>query len=157
MVWEEMWSKSRNRPYYFNPETGESKWDLDPHMTMMMMKTDKDERENSSIHCHHILIKHVNSRRPSSRLCQVITRPEGEAYASCCQLIGQINGFDDFKQLASELSDCSSGSNYGDLGWFSRGKMQPAFEQAAFRLQPGEMTKEPIKSDSGYHLIWRVA
>lgn len=44
----------------------------------------------------------------------------------------------------------------GDLGEFGRGQMQKAFEDAAFVLQPGELS-QPVFSDSGVHIILRTA
>jgi NIMA-interacting peptidyl-prolyl cis-trans isomerase 1 len=44
--------------------------------------------------------------------------------------------------------------NIGDLGLFSRGQMQPSFENAAFALAVGELS-DIVESDSGLHLILR--
>lgn len=65
-------------------------------------------------------------------------------------------GTNSFPMYASERSDCSSFSRKGDLGFFGRGQMQKPFEDAAFALQPGEMSPI-ISTDSGYHLIYRIA
>lgn len=62
----------------------------------------------------------------------------------------------DFAALASKESHCSSAQRGGDLGVFGKGQMQPAFEQAAFALQVGELSG-PVFSDSGVHLILRTA
>ncbi|MGA9531607.1 MAG: peptidylprolyl isomerase [Anaerolineales bacterium] len=60
----------------------------------------------------------------------------------------------DFGQLAVERSlDLSTRVGGGDLGWFPRGILnQPAVEQAAFGLQPGEISSV-VESDLGYHVI----
>jgi NIMA-interacting peptidyl-prolyl cis-trans isomerase 1 len=55
-----------------------------------------------------------------------------------------------------ERSDCSSFKQNGDLGSFERGMMQKPFEDAAFALQPGQMSSI-VSTDSGYHLIYRIA
>ena len=56
-----------------------------------------------------------------------------------------------------QRSDCSSAKNGGDLGWFGRGKMQKPFEDAAFSLEIGEMSSDPVMTASGCHLLLRVA
>ena len=60
-----------------------------------------------------------------------------------------------FEDLARTESDCSSAKYGGDLGWFSRGKMQKPFEDAAFALAPGEMS-DVVDTDSGVHIIQRI-
>ncbi len=59
----------------------------------------------------------------------------------------------DFAALAKEYSeDPGSAARGGDLGFFGRGIMDPAFEEAAFALEVGEVSG-PIKSAFGWHLI----
>ncbi|MCO5597451.1 hypothetical protein L7F22_051529 [Adiantum nelumboides] len=53
-------------------------------------------------------------------------------------------------------SDCSSAQKGGDLGFFAKGQMQKAFEDAAFNLPVGKLS-DVVKSDSGHHLIIRTA
>jgi peptidyl-prolyl cis-trans isomerase D len=58
-----------------------------------------------------------------------------------------------FADLAKEASqDPGSAENGGDLGFFGRGVMDPAFEAASFSLQAGEVS-EPVRSSFGFHLI----
>ncbi len=60
-----------------------------------------------------------------------------------------------FGKLAKELSiDTGSAKKDGSLGYFSKGMMVKPFEEAAFKLQIGEMS-QPIKSEFGYHIIKR--
>lgn len=56
--------------------------------------------------------------------------------------------------LAASESDCSSASKKGDLGFFGKGAMQKEFEDAAFALQPGEISGV-VETASGVHLIQR--
>ncbi len=69
----------------------------------------------------------------------------------------RISKGESFKTVAMELSECPSRKRGGDLGYFGRGAMVKPFETAAFSLQVNEMTKEPIKTRFGYHLILRTA
>ena len=68
----------------------------------------------------------------------------------------RINKGEKFGKLAKELSiDSGSAKRDGSLGYFGRGVMVKPFEEAAFKLQVGEVS-EPIKSEFGYHLIKRL-
>ena len=72
--------------------------------------------------------------------------------AQAMNLLGQIRGGSDFGVLAKAHSQCPSGQNGGDLGFFSRGQMVPEFERAAFSMQKGQVSN-PVKTQFGYHLI----
>lgn len=61
-----------------------------------------------------------------------------------------------FSEIASAESECGSRQKGGDLGWFGTGQMVPEFENATFALNNGEMSK-PVKSQFGWHIIYRVA
>ncbi|MBI4668385.1 MAG: peptidylprolyl isomerase [Elusimicrobia bacterium] len=65
----------------------------------------------------------------------------------------EIEAGADFAEVAKrESQDMESGRKGGDLGYFIRGWMVPAFEQAAFNLQVGQVS-EPVETEFGYHLI----
>lgn len=57
-----------------------------------------------------------------------------------------------FEEAAQKHSKCPSAGQGGSLGSFTRGRMVPEFEMAAFELQIGEIS-EPVKTQFGYHLI----
>lgn len=68
-------------------------------------------------------------------------------------VLGRLQAGETFTDVAKELSkDPGSGDQGGDLGWFGRGQMVPPFEEAAFALQPGEVS-QPVSSTFGYHII----
>ncbi len=57
-----------------------------------------------------------------------------------------------FAELAKANSDCPSKEKGGDLGEFTRGRMVPEFEKAAFAL-PLDTVSDPVKTQFGWHLI----
>lgn len=114
-------------------------------------------RPPSEVRVRHLLVKHKDVRRPSSWKSPVITRTREEAIAMIEEFRQRIvNGVESFEELAARESDCNSHTRGGDLGSFGRGKMQPAFETAAFSLAVGELSG-PVHTDSGVHIILRIA
>jgi peptidyl-prolyl cis-trans isomerase C len=68
-------------------------------------------------------------------------------------VIAELNKGADFATLAKERSTDPAKDTGGDLGYFSRGDMVPEFADAAFKLKKGEYTKEPVKTQFGWHVI----
>ena len=62
-----------------------------------------------------------------------------------------------FEDAAKEYSSCPSKESGGSLGEFGRGQMVGEFDKAVFEMTPGEITKEPVKTQFGYHLIKLVS
>jgi parvulin-like peptidyl-prolyl isomerase len=60
----------------------------------------------------------------------------------------------EFVKLAAKKSTGPSGPNGGELGWFDRTKMVKPFSDAAFKLKKGEITKKPVKTQFGWHVIY---
>ena len=77
----------------------------------------------------------------------VETREEAE------QVLARLAAGENFDTLAAELStDESNREQGGDLGWFARGMMVAPFEEAAFALQPGEVSGV-VETTFGFHII----
>lgn len=107
------------------------------------------------IRAAHLLVKHQESRRPSSWRETNITRSKDEAIELLKGYEEKINsGSTTLGDLAVSESDCSSARKRGDLGFFGKGQMQKEFEDAAFALKPGEMSGI-VETASGVHLIQR--
>lgn len=74
--------------------------------------------------------------------------------AKAKELIKKLEEGEDFAKLAKENSeDPGSKEKGGDLGFFSAEMMVPEFSEVAFSTEPGTFTKEPVKSQFGYHII----
>lgn len=83
----------------------------------------------------------------------LIEGDSAEAKAKIEDLAQQLAEGADFSALAKlHSADSGSSENGGDLGFFQRDVMAPAFEEAAFGLEVGEIS-EPVQTEFGYHLI----
>lgn len=147
--WEKRMSRSSGRVYYFNHITNASQWERPTG------NSKNGQGEPTKVRCSHLLVKHNQSRRPSSWREEKITRTKEEALELINGYIQKIKSGEDFETLASQFSDCSSAKAGGDLGAFGRGQMQKPFEDASFALRIGEMSG-PVFTDSGIHIILRT-
>jgi len=88
-------------------------------------------------------------RETEVRARHILVDDENEAKA----LIARLDAGEAFEVIAEEKSTDSSSSLGGDIGYFTKGQMVSEFEEAAFALQAGEYTKEPVQSPFGWHVI----
>jgi peptidyl-prolyl cis-trans isomerase C len=101
-------------------------------------------RQDDAVHASHILI-----RTPEN--ADVAAKAKAKTQAD--DLLAQVKKGADFADLAKKHSqDPGSAPNGGDLGFFSKGQMVPAFEQAAFGLKPGD-TSGVVETPFGFHII----
>lgn len=104
----------------------------------------KDKFESpEQARARHILVK-VDEKADEK------TRQAAKAKAD--DLLAQLKGGANFEELAKKSSDCPSAPQGGDLGFFTRGQMVPAFETAALALKPGELSGV-VTTLFGYHII----
>lgn len=92
----------------------------------------KEKPAQEQVHARHILVK---------------------TEAAAKSIIAQLEKGADFAALAKKYSTDPAASSGGDLGWFGRNDMVPAFAAAAFALKPGQYTKTPVKTEFGWHVI----
>ncbi len=90
----------------------------------------KQQKPEDEIHARHILVA-----------------TEADAQA----VLKRLKAGEDFAKVAKETSK-DPGSEGGDLGWFTKERMVPAFADAAFKLQPNTFS-DPVKSQFGWHVI----
>jgi peptidyl-prolyl cis-trans isomerase C len=88
----------------------------------------------------------------------VIVPPEADATAKAAlkaramEALQAARSGKDFAALARQYSQDGSAQHGGDLGFFPKGQMVPAFEKVAFSLKPGEIS-DLVETQFGYHII----
>ena len=89
----------------------------------------------------------------------ILYRPDGNSPAELQKArtralasLKKIKAGTPFEKIAADDNDCHSSSTPGDLGEFGRGKMVPSFEDAAFKLKPGQVS-DVVQSPFGFHII----
>ncbi len=88
--------------------------------------------------------------QPAVNARHILVETEGEAR----DIIKKLNNGADFSELAAENSlDNGAAQTGGSLGWFGRNDMVPAFAEAAFSMEAGSMSKEPVQTPFGWHVI----
>ena len=100
-------------------------------------------RQPEQVRASHILIQVPENADQEKK---------AEALAAIQALKARIENGEDFAVLAMENSDCPSKAKGGDLGFFGREQMVKPFSDAAFALQPGQMS-DVVETRFGYHLI----
>lgn len=106
------------------------------------------------INVKHILIE---PETLDGMTTEEIEKAEKEALKTAKEIIKKLKNGEDWDTLAKKYSDDSSNSEKGgDLGWISTGDTVSEFEDAAFALKKGKYTTTPVKSDYGYHIIYKV-
>lgn len=79
----------------------------------------------------------------------ILVPTESEARAA----LAEVRGGADFTAVAQRRSTGPGSREGGDLGFFRRGDMVPEFAEAAFALQPGQISENPVRSPFGWHVI----
>jgi peptidyl-prolyl cis-trans isomerase C len=100
-------------------------------------------RQPERVKASHILIKVAEDADEAKK---------EKALASIKSLKQRIDEGEPFANLAMEYSDCPSKAKGGDLGFFSREQMVQPFSEAAFTMQPGQVS-DVVTTQFGYHLI----
>ena len=96
------------------------------------------------VHARHILIRTDPAMDDMAK---------ATARQKITDALARIKGGEDFAAVASEVSeDPTTSSTGGDLQWFGRGQMVASFDQAAFSLDPGQVS-EVIETQYGYHVL----
>ena len=100
----------------------------------------KDEfNEKESVHARHILVK---TEDEAKKIILELKSLSGNALKT------------KFIELAKSKSTGPSGPKGGDLGYFAQGQMVPAFNDTVFKMKEGTVTKTPVKTQFGFHVIY---
>ena len=102
-------------------------------------KNKQEFKQKKAVHARHILVK---TQKEAQDIIKQLKGLHGKALQK------------KFAELAQAKSIGPSGRKGGDLGFFSKGQMVPAFEKVAFSLKPGTITTTPVKTRFGYHVIY---
>ncbi|MGH7115865.1 MAG: peptidylprolyl isomerase, partial [Stellaceae bacterium] len=87
--------------------------------------------------------------RQEVRARHILVKTEAQAKS----IIAQLDKGADFATLAKKYSTDPGAASGGDLGYFTRDDMVPAFSAAAFALPVGKYTETPVKTEFGWHVI----
>ena len=115
----------------------------------LMSRYVKDNMTDDAVKARYDQFLKENPPLDEVRARHILVETEEQARA----VIVRIGKGEDFARLAKELSTGPSGKVGGDLGYFTREKMVPEFSAAAFELRPGDVTKSPVKTQFGWHVI----
>ncbi|KAM0752211.1 rotamase-domain-containing protein [Meredithblackwellia eburnea MCA 4105] len=169
--WEIRFSQSKARPYFYSPSTQTSVWTKPEGLTdeqiqqlpgaHFLTSAPPQAAPPGKVRASHLLVKHKDSRRPSSWKTATITKSKEEAITELKGFQAQLKEASPadlpkkFAELAGKESDCSSARDGGDLGWFTTKQMQKPFEDATFATEVGSLS-DIVETDSGVHIILRT-
>ncbi|NIY75697.1 peptidylprolyl isomerase [Thalassospira sp. HF15] len=91
----------------------------------------------------------TNEPEPQVHARHILLESEEDAKA----VIAELDDGADFVELAKEKSTGPSGPNGGDLGFFNRADMVAPFAEAAFAMDAGTYSSEPVQTQFGWHVI----
>jgi peptidyl-prolyl cis-trans isomerase SurA len=104
----------------------------------------RDEGKEIEVHVRHIVVA-VSETAPPDEVDKAL------AAATAIAVEARQPGAD-FSELAKKKSQGSSAADGGDLGFFKRGAMVPAFEKVAYSLKAGEVS-DPVRTSVGWHVL----
>ena len=127
---------------------------IEDHIKDDEIKKYYNENIFGEIRASHILIT-VNAKADATE--EERQEAENKALEKAKKVIKELNSGKKFKDLAKKYSeDKSNSAKGGDLGYFQLSEMVEEFSNAVKELKNNEYTKEPVKTEYGYHIILRT-
>lgn len=117
-----------------------SEKDLKDYFDETFSKNPAARLNEKRIRASHILLK----KEPGQKDTELLKKAN--------EIYEKIENDADFQQLAAKYNTDSTKYTGGDLGYFTKGKMVKPFEEAAFNMKIGDVSK-PVKTTFGYHII----
>ncbi len=113
-----------------------------------------EENTTGQVKASHILIS-VDAKEDATE--EEKTKADENAKKKAEKIIKQLDNGKKFEDLAKKYSsDESNASNGGDLGYFDLSDMVTEFSDAVKKLEVNAYTKEPVKTEYGYHIILKT-
>jgi len=112
----------------------------DSEIEAIYLKQKSQYSKPEKVKARHILIK---SEKKAEELLKKLSGLKGSELKS------------KFIELAKKHSTGPSARKGGDLGWFTKGRMVPKFEEASFSMNINEVSKKPVKTRFGYHILYK--
>ena len=116
-------------------------------MEAMLTRIAKTATDDKALHAIYDTAAKAQKPEEEIHARHILVATEADAQA----VLKRLKAGEDFAKVAKETSK-DPGSEGGDLGWFTKERMVPAFADAAFKLKDGELS-EPVKSQFGWHVI----
>jgi peptidyl-prolyl cis-trans isomerase C len=116
-------------------------------MENLLGKVAKDAAGDAAIQKTYDDVAKQQKPEEEVRARHILVESEPDAQAA----LKRVKAGEDFAKVANEMSK-DPGSKGGELGWFTKDRMVPEFAEAAFKMQPGQIS-DPVKSQFGWHII----
>lgn len=116
-------------------------------MESMLTGIAKSVTNDATLHKIYDQAAAAQKPEPEIHARHILVATEADAQT----VLKRLKAGEDFAKVAKEMSK-DPGSEGGDLGWFTKERMVPAFADAAFKLKDGQIS-DPVKTQFGWHVI----
>ena len=142
---------ANNSQFFQNPEQVSVEYILLDSATLVSEVTISEDDIEAYYDQHEAEYQRVERRKVAHIFIQ---GDSAEAKAKADAILVEVNAGADFAELAKIKSeDTYSAKNNGELDWFERGVMDPAFDESSFLLTSESPVSEVVESEFGFHVI----